>query len=94
LLDEPLLGAYHRLGKSLRGAGLSAEIYPTAKKVAVQLKYAEKRGIPLAIFYGENEMKKNKYNLRDLGHRRNYDELSFEQLLERTLELLHPPVDR
>jgi histidyl-tRNA synthetase len=89
LLDEPLLGSYHRLSKSLREAGLSAEIYPTAKKVAVQLKYAEKRGIPLAIFYGQSEMERDRYNLRELGSRQNYDGLSFEQLLERTLELLH-----
>jgi histidyl-tRNA synthetase len=89
LLDEPLLGAYHRLSKALRDAGLSAEIYPAAKKVAVQLKYAEKRGIPLAIFYGEKEMEKNMYNLRDLKSRHNYDELPFPQLLERISELLH-----
>jgi histidyl-tRNA synthetase len=90
LLDEPLLGSYHRLSKSLRETGLSAEIYPTAKKVSVQLKYAEKRGIPLAIFYGRNEMEKQTYNLRDLANRRNYDELTFPQLLERISELLHP----
>jgi histidyl-tRNA synthetase len=90
LLDEPLLGAYHRLSRALRETGLSAEIYPTAKKVSVQLKYAEKRGIPLAIFYGRNEMEKQTYNLRDLANRRNYDELPFPQLLERISELLHP----
>jgi histidyl-tRNA synthetase len=54
----------------------------------VQLKYAEKRGIPLAIFYGKNEMEKDRYNLRELGPRRNHDDLSFEQLLERIAELL------
>jgi histidyl-tRNA synthetase len=90
LLDEPLLGAYHRLGKALREAGHSTEIYPTAKKVSVQLKYAEKRGIPLAIFYGRNEMDKQVYNLRDLGNRRNHDGLTFPQLLERISELLRP----
>jgi len=90
LLDEPLLGAYHRLSKTLRETGLSAEIYPTAKRVAVQLKYAEKKGIPLAIFYGRNEMEKDVYNLRDLGRRHNYEALGFPQLLERISELLHP----
>jgi histidyl-tRNA synthetase len=89
LLDEPLLGVYHRLGKALRETGLSAEIYPAANKVAAQLKYAEKRGIPLAIFYGEKEVEKNIYNLRDLERRHNYDELAFPQLLERISELLH-----
>ena len=90
LLDEPLLGTYHKLSRSLREAGLCAEIYPTAKRVAAQLKYAEKRGIPLAIFYGQNEMEKSMYNLRDLGRRHNYEDLSFTQLLERISELLHP----
>jgi histidyl-tRNA synthetase len=90
LLDEPLLGAYHKLSRALRQAGLSAEIYPAAKKVALQLKYAEKRGIPLAIFYGQNEMEKQVYNLRDLGSRHNYGQLPFPQLLERISELLHP----
>jgi histidyl-tRNA synthetase len=89
LLDEPLLGAYHRLSKSLRKAGLAAEIYPTAKKVAIQLKYAEKKGIPLAIFYGRNEMEKGMYNLRELGPRRNHEGLAFDELLERIAGLLH-----
>jgi histidyl-tRNA synthetase len=91
LLDEPLVGAYHKLGAALREADLCAEIYPAARKVALQLKYAEKRGIPLAIFYGQNEMEKNTYNLRDLGRRVNHEDLTFPQLLERIAELLQPP---
>jgi histidyl-tRNA synthetase len=90
LLDEPLVGAYHRIGKALRQHGISTEIYPSAKKVAAQLKYAEKKGIPLAIFYGESERKQNLYNLRDLESRHNYDTLSFEALLEKISMLLNP----
>jgi len=87
-LDEPLLGAYHKLSQSLRENGLSAEIYPSQKKLSVQLKYAEKRGIPLAIFHGENEKGRNEYNLRDLRTRQNYEALSFEGLLDKASELL------
>ena len=87
-LDEPLLGVYHKLSKSLRENGLSAEIYPSEKKLKVQLKYAEKRGIPLAIFHGENEKGRNEYNLRDLRTRQNYEALSFEGLLDKASELL------
>ncbi|UCF98742.1 MAG: histidine--tRNA ligase [Spirochaetaceae bacterium] len=94
LLDEPLLGIYHNLGRSLRSSGVSAEIYPSTKKIAAQLRYAEKRGIPLAIFFGQNEMEKNIYNLRDLRLRQNYDNLTFQDLLERISALLHPPQDR
>jgi histidyl-tRNA synthetase len=87
-LDEPLLGDYHRLSKSLRENGLSAEIYPSEKKLKLQLKYAEKRNIPLAIFHGENEKGRNEYNLRDLRTRQNYEALSFEGLLAKASELL------
>jgi histidyl-tRNA synthetase len=87
-LDEPLLGDYHRLSKSLRENGLSTEIYPGEKKLKVQLKYAEKRNIPLAIFHGETEKGRNEYNLRDLRTRQNYEGLSFEGLLAKVSELL------
>ena len=87
-LDEPLLGVYHKLSKSLRENGLSAEIYPSEKKLKAQLRYAEKRGIPLAIFHGENEKGRNEYNLRDLRTRQNYEALSFEGLLDKASELL------
>jgi histidyl-tRNA synthetase len=87
LLDEHLLGVYHKLSRSLRHGGVAAEIYPTGKKVTAQLKYADKRGIPLAVFHGENEKGRDLYNLRDLRTRSNYDGLSFENLLKRIVEL-------
>jgi histidyl-tRNA synthetase len=87
-LDEPLLGTYHKLSRSLRENGYSAEIYPSEQKLKAQLKYAEKRGIPLAIFHGENEKGRNEYNLRDLRTRKNYEALSFEGLLVKASELL------
>jgi histidyl-tRNA synthetase len=89
MLDEPLLAVYHKLARSLRENGVSAEIYPDWKKVAAQLKYAEKRGIPLALFHGEKERGKKQYNLRELGQRRNYENLSFSELLGKISELLH-----
>jgi histidyl-tRNA synthetase len=76
MLDEGLLGEYHRLAASLRAAGLSAEVYPEPRKLAVQLKYAERRGIPLAVFYGPEERAAGRYTLKDLRSRQNHEGLS------------------
>lgn len=87
-LDEPLLGTYHSLAAELRKEGFNTEIYPADRKLAAQLKYAEKRGIPLAIFYGESERGQNRYNLRDLRSRGSYEGLSFKDLADTASRLL------
>jgi len=89
-LDEPMLGAYHALAEDLRVEGISAETYPTGKKLSAQLKYAEKKGIPLAIFYGESERARKLYNLRDLRTRKSHDGLNFEALVGTVSRLLQP----
>ena len=77
LLDEGLLPDYHRLASALRAAGLAAEVYPEARKLAAQLKYAEKRAIPLAvIFWGRRNRPAARYTMKDLRNRRSHDGLS------------------
>jgi histidyl-tRNA synthetase len=87
-LEENLLGAYHKLAESLRVVGLSAEVFPEKKKLAVQFGYAEKKGIPLAIVWGEDEEKAGLVGLKDLRTRQNYDKLTREQAIEKAKELL------
>jgi histidyl-tRNA synthetase len=79
-LDDGLLAQYHSLAARLRQAGLSAEIYPAQRKLSVQLKYAERRGIPLAVFYGEAERARGTCNLRDLRTRESREGLSLADL--------------
>ena len=62
----------------------------TEKKLSAQLKYAEKKGIPLAIFYGESERARKLYNLRDLRTRQSHDGLNFEALVRTVSRLLKP----
>ena len=88
LLDEGLLAEYHRLASSLRAAGLTAEVYPEARKLAVQLKYAEKRAIPLAVIFGPEEQARGQYTLKDLRDRRSHDGLSAAALVETAKRLL------
>ena len=88
LLDEGLLAEYHRLASSLRAAGLTAEVYPEARKLAVQLKYAERRAIPLAVIFGPEEQARGQYTLKDLRDRRSHDGLSAAALVETAKRLL------
>jgi histidyl-tRNA synthetase len=88
LLDEALLPAYHRLASALRAAGLSVEVYPEARKLAAQLKYAEKRAIPLAVIFGSQEQASGLYTLKDLRSRRSHEGLNAEALAETAARLL------
>jgi histidyl-tRNA synthetase len=88
LLDEGLLPQYHRLAACLREAGLSAEVYPDPRKLAVQLKYAERRGIPLAVFFGPEERASGRYTLKDLRSRQSQAGLTAQELAESASRLL------
>ena len=54
-LEDSLLARYHEIARGLRAAGITAEVYPEKKKLAVQFAYAEKKGISLAVVCGEQE---------------------------------------
>jgi len=90
LLEDALLADYHRLAVRLRAAGLSAEVYPEARKLAAQLKYAEKRAIPLAVIFGPEEQACGQYTLKDLRDRRSHDHSSAEDLVQTAKRLLRP----
>jgi histidyl-tRNA synthetase len=90
LLDEGLLAEYHRLAAGLRRAGLAAEVYPEARKLAAQLKYAEKRAIPLAVIFGPEEKARGQYTLKDLRDRRSHEGLSAEALTDTVKRLRQP----
>lgn len=49
------LGDYLALCGRLRQAGLDVELYPEAKKLGAQLKYADRRGFPIALVLGDEE---------------------------------------
>ncbi|MGA2481394.1 MAG: histidine--tRNA ligase [Spirochaetia bacterium] len=87
-LEESLLGTYHRLAESYRAAGIAAEVYPEKKKLAVQFAYAEKKGIPLALVCGEDEVRDGVVGLKDLRSRQSYDKLTAAAAREKAAELL------
>jgi histidyl-tRNA synthetase len=52
--------------KSLRDAGVSAELFPDNKKTIKQFNYANKRNIPFVILLGESELANGTFTLKNM----------------------------
>ena len=65
--DASRLDRYLRLAADLRAAGIGVELYPEAKKLGAQLKYADRRGFRFALVLGEDEWKSGTCQLKDLS---------------------------
>lgn len=63
---EARIGDYMKLATQLRSHGIGVEVYPEAKKLGQQLKYADKKGFRYAIIIGEDEFAKNVCQVKDL----------------------------
>ncbi|MDR0368083.1 MAG: histidine--tRNA ligase [Bacteroidales bacterium] len=50
----------------LRKAGIGAELFPENAKLQKQMKYADAKQIPFVVFAGENEIKTQKFTLKDM----------------------------
>ena len=57
---------YLRLAALIRAAGWGVEFYPEPKKLAQQLKYADRRGHRVALVLGEEEFQAGRCRIKDL----------------------------
>ncbi len=64
--DKSALHDYLRIAGKLRAAGIGAEVYPDAKKLGAQLKYADSRGFRAAIIAGSDELGRGTCQVKDL----------------------------
>lgn len=65
--DTTSLGKYQQFTQALRHAGIRAEMYQGNKKnFGDQLKYADRRGAPLAIIQGSSEREAGEVQIKDL----------------------------
>ncbi len=83
-----LYAEYHRIAQAFRAAGIAAEVYPEAKKLAAQFGFAEKKGIPLGIILGEEELARQSMTLRDLASRENVEGLGLDRAIAEAKRLL------
>ncbi|WP_176083716.1 histidine--tRNA ligase [Martelella sp. HB161492] len=65
--DGDAMGRYQRFTQALRAAGIRAEMYQgNWKKFGNQLKYADRRGCPIAIIQGGDERAEGVVQIKDL----------------------------
>jgi len=67
IFDAEKAGEYFRIGRLLRSGGVNAEVYPEAKGLGKQLKYANRKGFRAAVIAGENEFAAGSWQVKDLG---------------------------
>jgi len=67
VFDRDRLGDYQRMVKTLRDAGIRAELYLGGSGPKAQLKYADKRNSPCVIIQGGDELAKGVVQIKDLA---------------------------
>ncbi len=67
--DSAHVGAYQHMARQLRSEGIGVEVYPEAKKLGQQLKYAESRGFRVALIAGPDEFAQGMWQVKDLARR-------------------------
>ncbi|MEM1451653.1 MAG: histidine--tRNA ligase [Planctomycetota bacterium] len=66
MLEKDRLGDYLALAAELRAGGLGVELYPEPRKLGAQLKYADRRGFPVAVIAGSSELDAGTCQIKDL----------------------------
>lgn len=66
VLDRDRQGDYQRMVSDLRKSGVRAEMYLGTSGMKAQMKYADRRGAPLAIIQGGDEKAKGEVQIKDL----------------------------
>jgi len=67
LFDAERLHDYLRLAAAIRRLGIGVEVFPDPKKLAQQLKYADRRGFALAVIVGTDEWAAGNCQIKDLA---------------------------
>ncbi len=65
-LDAANMAGYQAMTRELRAAGMRAEIYLGGSGMKAQMKYADRRGAPVAVIEGEDERASGQVTLKDL----------------------------
>ena len=67
--ENTWLGQYQRVARTLRAAGIGAEVYPDVKRLKAQFEYADKRGFKVALIAGSEEFANGVWKIKDLVKR-------------------------
>jgi histidyl-tRNA synthetase len=64
--SKEAMGQYFALAAQLRAGGIDAEVYLGEGGMKAQMRYADRRVCPVAVFYGDDEIAKGIVTLKDL----------------------------
>ncbi len=66
IFSKDLLSNAQKIAKTLRNAGVTADLYPGSDKLEKQLKYADKNAIPYVVIQGPDEAAKDFVKLKNM----------------------------
>lgn len=66
VMDREAMAGYQTMVSELRAAGIPAELYLGGSGMKAQVKYADKRGSPIAVIEGGDERARGEVTLKDL----------------------------
>jgi histidyl-tRNA synthetase len=66
VMDRERIGDYNRMARTLREAGIRAEVYLGTSGMKAQMKYADKRGAPCVVIQGGDELARGEVTIKDL----------------------------
>ena len=66
MFDPSRVSDYLQMGRLLRKAGIGTEVYPEAKNIGKQMKYADRKGFKLALIAGGDEFAAGQWQVKDL----------------------------
>jgi histidyl-tRNA synthetase len=65
-MDRERIADYTRMARTLREAGIRAEMYLGTSGMKAQMKYADKRGAPCVVIQGGDELARGEVTIKDL----------------------------
>ncbi|MFN9718373.1 MAG: His/Gly/Thr/Pro-type tRNA ligase C-terminal domain-containing protein, partial [Planctomycetota bacterium] len=92
MFDADRVSDYLQLGRALRKAGIGTEVYPEAKNIGKQMKYADKKGFRLALIAGGDEFSAGTWQVKDLKNG-TQESVASSQLVDHIARLLRTASD-
>jgi len=86
--DGSRLGDYLAIARTLRAAGLRVEVFPEAKTIGKQLKYADKKGHKVAVIAGTDEFEQGIWQVKNLQVRGDQTNVATADLAEHLKNLV------
>lgn len=89
MFDQDHSANYVMLARKLRAAGIGTEVYPDAKGIGKQMKYANRKGFKIAIIAGADEFAQGSWQVKGLqsGNQQNVSDADIVETIQDLLSV-------